>query len=101
MQINGDAIRFTAPNPRSWSVELLPDRSQIFERQQMLFLSNYTGLETEALEMARQQLRAEVAANPSMMKLAEEYGRLQLTEFLRKLGYSTVDITFVEGEFRP
>lgn len=100
VQINGDTIQFTAPKPEIISVELLPHRSQIFERRQVLFLSNYTGLETEALEMARRQLRAEVAANPSMMKLAEEYGRLQLTEFLRKLGYATVEITFVEGVIR-
>jgi hypothetical protein len=101
VQIDGDTIRFTAPKPEIVSVELLPERSQIFDRQQALFLSNYTGLETEALEMARRQLRAEVAANPSMMKLAEEYGRLQLTEFLRKLGYTTVEVTFVEGMMLP
>ncbi|MCB0061149.1 MAG: DUF4230 domain-containing protein [Caldilineaceae bacterium] len=101
VEINGTAIRFTAPQPEIISVELLPERSQIFERRQTLFLSNYTGLETEALEMARRQLRAEVAATPSMMTLAEEYSRLQLSEFLHKLGYTTVEITFVEGGFIP
>lgn len=99
VEIDEDAIRFTVPKPEIISVELLPDRSQIFERRQTLFLSNYTGLETEALEMARRQLRAEVAANPSMTKLAEEYGRLQLSEFLQKLGYTTVEVSFAEEGF--
>ncbi len=98
VQIDGDTIRFTAPKPEILSVELLPDKSQIFESRQVLFLSNYTGLETEALETARQQLRAEVAANSSMAELAEEFGRLKLTDFLRKVGYANVEVTFVEGE---
>ncbi len=101
VQVAGNAIRFTAPKPQIISVELLPERSQIFGRQQAFLLSNYTGLETEALEMARRQLRAEVAATPSMMALAEEYGRLQLRDFLHKLGYAEVEITFVEGVNRP
>jgi hypothetical protein len=98
VQIDGDTIRFTAPKPEIISVELLPDKSQIYESQQLIFLSNYSGLETEALEMARQQLRAEVATNSSMTALAEEFGRLKLTEFLRKVGYTNVEVTFVEGE---
>lgn len=98
VQIDDDTIHFTAPRPEILSVELLPDKSQIFESRQVLFLSNYTGLETEALEAARQQLRAEVAENSSMTQLAEEFGRLKLTDFLRKVGYTNVEVTFVEGE---
>jgi len=98
VEIDGESIRFTVPKPEIISVELLPDKSQIFESRQVLFLSNYSGLESEALEAARQQLRAEVAANQSMTELAEEFGRLKLTDFLHKIGYTNVDITFVEGE---
>lgn len=94
VQIKGDAIRFVAPAPIVTSVELLPDQSQIFSRQQMLFLSQYQGLETQALEQARQQLYYDVATNPSMMKLAQEFARLQLTEFLHKVGFATVEVMF-------
>lgn len=101
VEIDGTSIRLTVPKPEILSVELLPERSQIFARQQNIFLSNYTGLETEALEMGRRQLRAEVMATPSTLALAEEYGRLQLSEFLRKLGYETIEITYSEGMVLP
>ena len=62
VQIAGKSIRFTVPPPQITSVELLPNESQVYERQQVIFLSQYAGLETEAFEAARQQLRAEVSA---------------------------------------
>ena len=51
-------------------------------------------MENEALEKARNQLRSDVAGNPSMVKLASDMARLQLTDFLHKTGYKTVEITF-------
>jgi hypothetical protein len=59
-----------------------------------LFLSQSAGLESEALEKARQQLRQEIGGNESMNKLAQEFARLQLAEFLRKAGFTAVEITF-------
>jgi hypothetical protein len=94
VQISGKQIRFRLPAPQVVSVELLPQESQIYIREQSLFLSQYAGLETEALEQARHQLRAEVASNASVMTLAEEFARLQLTEFLRKTGFAQVEIVF-------
>jgi len=94
VQIEGKTIRFTAPKPMVTSVELLPQESQIFERINVWLLSQYPGLETAALEQARQQMRADITNNESMMKLAQEFSRLQLTEFLRKTGFSEVEIAF-------
>ena len=94
VQIVGDKISLVVPRPEVVSVELLPDQSQIYDSIQVWFLSQYEGLETEALEQARTQLRSEVADNASMTKLAAEMARLQLTEFLRKTGFQTVEITF-------
>jgi hypothetical protein len=51
-------------------------------------------MEKQALEQARLQIRTDVAQNNSMMKLAEDFARLQLTEFLRKTGFATVEIQF-------
>jgi hypothetical protein len=33
-----------------------------------------------------------------MMKLAAEFARLQLTEFLQKTGFTTVEITFAHQQ---
>ena len=94
VQVTGSRISLTLPQPAVVAVELLPNQSQIFDRQQIWFLSQYAGLENAALEQARTQLRAEVMANPDFIKLAAEMARLQLTEFLRKAGFTTVEITF-------
>jgi hypothetical protein len=92
--IEGTAIRLVAPRPVVTSVELLPEESQIYDHQQVLFLSQSAGLESEAMEKARQQLRQEIGGNESMNKLAQEFARLQLAEFLRKAGFTAVEITF-------
>ena len=94
VKITGTKIALVAPNPEVVSVELLPDQSQIYDSVQVLFLSQYQGLEKDALEKARQQLGDEVADNPSMLNLASEMARLQLTEFLHKAGFTNVEITF-------
>lgn len=94
VQVTGARISFRLPQPTVVAVELLPDQSQIFTHQQIWFLSQYAGLENAALEQARTQLRSEVAANPDFTKLAAEMTRLQLTEFLRKAGFTTVEIIF-------
>jgi len=101
VQVEGKVIRLTVPQPEVTSVELLPDQSQIYDSLNVFLLSQYPGLESAALEKARQQMRADIANNASMMKLAQEFSRLQLTEFLRKTGFSTVEINFskdVTGE---
>lgn len=94
VRIEGRHIEFVAPRPEVAGVELLPQRSQIYDREQSLFLSQYEGLETEALEQARQKLYEEAVANTGMMQLAEEVARLKLTEFLRKVGFTSVEIKF-------
>lgn len=94
VQVNGDSIRFSLPKPEVTSVELLPDQSQIYDSAQVLFLSQYAGLEKDALEQSRQLLKENVAANESMMDMAQKMARLQLTDFLRQTGFNTVEITF-------
>lgn len=94
VQIEGKSIRFTAPKPMVISVELLPQQSQIFERVNVWLLSQYAGLETTALERARQQMRTDIANNESMMKLAQEFSRLQLVAFLQKAGFTQVEVEF-------
>jgi hypothetical protein len=94
VKVVGTKISLVAPSPEVISVELLPDQSQIYDSVHVWFLSQYQGLEKDALEKARNQLGDEVGDNPSMMKMAREMARLQLTEFLHKTGFTTVEITF-------
>jgi hypothetical protein len=94
VKVTGTKILLVAPKPEVISVELLPDQSQIYDSVQVWFLSQYQGLEKDALEKARTQLGDEVADNDSMTQLAAEMARLQLTEFLHKTGFTTVEITF-------
>lgn len=96
--ITGKAIRLTVPEPMVTSVELLPEKSEVYERVNVWLLSQYAGLETSALEQARQQMRTDIENNESMMKLAQEFARLQLTEFLHKTGFSTVEIIFAHQQ---
>ncbi len=93
VKIDGDKISLVIPPPEVISVELLPEQSQIYDSIQVWLLSQYQGLEKEALELAHTQLNVEVNGNASMMKLAGEMARVHLTEFLQKTGYTSVEIT--------
>ena len=94
VQINGGAIRFSLPQPKVVTVEILTDQSQIIEQQHFWLLSQYAGLESAALEAARAQLQREVAADQAMLRTTAAMARMQLTNFLRKSGFATVEITF-------
>ena len=94
VQVEGKVIRLTVPKPGVTSVELLLDQSQIYDSLNVFLLSQYPGLESAALEKARIQMRDDIANNASMMKMAQEFSRLQLTEFLQKIGFNTVEINF-------
>jgi hypothetical protein len=98
VQISGKTIRLTVPEPIVTSVELLPEKSEVYERVNVWLLSQYAGLETSALEQARRQMRDNITNNASMMKLAAKFARLQLTEFLQKTGFTTVEITFAHQQ---
>jgi hypothetical protein len=94
--IQGTKITVRVPKVAVIAVELLPDRSRIFDAERSWLFSQYEGLETEALDEARRKLLEQAQTNPTMRELATTSARLQLTEFLRKLGYTDVVIEFVE-----
>lgn len=96
VKIDGDKISLVIPQPEVISVELLPAQSQIYDNIQVWLLSQYEGLETEALEQAHVQLNSEVNGNASLMKLASDMARTHLTEFLQKAGFTTVEITLAQ-----
>ena len=94
VRIQGSALTVSVPHAQVTSVELLPNESRIYDYQQSFLFSQYKGLEVEALDKARQQLLESAMANDGMLKLAEEFARLQLGEFIRKAGFGRVEIVF-------
>ena len=93
-QIDGASLTVILPRASVTSVELLPGESRIYDSQHSWAFSEYEGLEKDALEEARGQLRENIESNKSMMSLAETLARLQLSDFLRKAGFTQVNIVF-------
>lgn len=94
VEIDGTRLRVVLPHATVTSIELLPGETRIYDSQQSWILSTYEGLETEALEQARRQLREEAEQNEGMLALADRVARLQLADLLHKLGFSEVEIVF-------
>ena len=91
VEIEGTAIELLLPPAEIVSVELLPDQSRVYESDRSWLFSEYDGLEIEAMEEARTQL---MTPNPGMLELAETLARLQLQEFLQKIGYQEITVRF-------
>ena len=92
--VRGKVIRLVLPRAGILAVELLPEDSRIFASDKTWLFSEYAGLELEAMDEAKQQLRDNSAHNLKMRQMAETLARLQLTELLRKLGYEQIEIVF-------
>ena len=97
VEIDGTSISITLPRAMVISVDLLPEESRIYESDRSWLFSEYEGLELAAMEQARQQLLDQAMHNEGMAEMAETLARLQLTEFLRSIGYREIDIEY-EGQ---
>lgn len=98
VKVEGSKITVRVPKPTVIAIELLPDRSRIFDSERSWLFSQYEGLEVEALDEAKRKLNDAAKTNTQMLKLAESLTRLQLTELLRKAGYTDVVIEFVDAK---
>ncbi|MBN1315936.1 MAG: DUF4230 domain-containing protein [Anaerolineales bacterium] len=94
VQIDGQSIELILPHASVISVELLPESSRIFESNKSWLFSEYAGLEMEAMETARSQIAWDAEHNQGMLELADTLARLQLTEFLRQVGFTDIEIDF-------
>lgn len=92
--IDGNHIELRLPPASITSVEILPHETQIFDVERRWILSEYEGLEIEALNQARIQLESWAVDRDGMLLRAEEIAAYQLNEFLRQLGFETIIITF-------
>ncbi len=94
VQRSGTTIALVLPMVEVQAVELLPGSSEIRVAEKRWAFSAYEGLELQAMEAARNQLREMVANNPSMMSLAGELAKFRLAESLRRLGFTDITIEF-------
>jgi len=98
--IDGTSVHLTLPRAEITSVELLPGETKIYDSNRGWFQSDYAGIEVEALSEARRRLEGWAIDRVDIYDQAETLARLQLTDFLRQLGFDEIDITF-EGDNGP
>lgn len=96
VQINGTSIRIVVPRPAITAIELLPGESNVYDADRTWVFSEYAGLELEAMEEARVKLAGPNPTNTRMLETAEAVARLQLTNFLRDLGFQKVEVVFAK-----
>lgn len=89
---DGRAIAVRLPKLIVSSVELLPDQTSLTAQQRWL-LSEYPGLELQAIGLAKNDMYNQVANNPEMMELATEVARYRVIEHLRGLGFTDITVT--------
>lgn len=94
VQINGTSIHIVVPRPTLTSVELMPEESRVYDAERSWLFSEYTGLELAAMEEAKAKLAGPNPTNTRMLETAEAVARLQLTNFLRDLGFQKVEVVF-------
>ncbi len=94
--IDGTSIRIVVPRPTIYSIELLPEESRVYDAERSWLFSEYSGLEVEAMEQAKRQLGEPNPTNTRMLETAEAVARLQLTNFLRDVGFQKVEVIFAK-----
>jgi len=93
--IDGPKVTLYLPRAEITSVELLPGETEVFDAQRKWILSDYEGLEIEALDKARRQLEDWAVNRVEVLDRAETSAETKLTKFLRQLGFTEVEIIFV------
>ncbi len=93
VEIDGKSVKIAIPSAEVTSVELLPSETEIFDSQQRWVLSDYEGIEVDALDIARDQLTGWAASQSNIQDAAEVVAKAQLDAFLRQLGFEDIKIT--------
>jgi hypothetical protein len=99
VQVSGNDVKIVLPRAEVTGVELLPGQTKIHETDKSWLLSEYEGMETEALDKARTQLGNWAKGEGNLINIAEQLAKLQLQEFLYSLGFEKVEVTFKEQGF--
>ncbi|MBN1660332.1 MAG: DUF4230 domain-containing protein [Anaerolineae bacterium] len=92
--VNGPHLTLILPRATVTAVELMPDRSRIYDSNRRWFFSEYEGLEVEAMEAARVALREAGQDNEGLLASAEKIAQATLSGFFEQLGYREVEVIF-------
>ena len=87
---NGLRVEVTLPQPIVTSIEILPEESRLLDRS----LIPAVGLEQEAFALARTQLEEWAITQSNFLELAKTFGKIQLENFLRNVGFEEIIISF-------
>ncbi|OQY27178.1 MAG: hypothetical protein B6I38_10395 [Anaerolineaceae bacterium 4572_5.1] len=93
VEIDGKRVKIALPPAEVTSVALLPAETEIFDSQQKWVLSDYEGIEVEAMDIARSQLTDWAKSQSNIQDTAEVVAKAQLEDFLRQLGFEEIEIT--------
>jgi len=95
IQVNGTSVSLVLPHATITRVESLPDESRVYDASGGWWpFANYDGLELEALDQARTQMRDWAVTETNILATAEQVATAQLRDFLYQLGFQKVDITY-------
>ena len=86
-------VRMTLPPPTIPSVAVDNEASHVYDRDTGIFTQGDPDLERSA-RLAAEEILVEEAIEAGLLAEAERSARLVLTDFLRALGYETIEITF-------
>ncbi len=92
--IDGSRVKITLPPAAVTSVELLPGESEVFDSNRGWLLSEYEGLELEAMDKARSQLEDWARERVHVLDQAEAQAEQEMETFLSQLGFEEIEITF-------
>jgi hypothetical protein len=92
VKINGTSVEVSLPRAEVTSIDLLLEQTEIYNRGWF----PAEGLETEALDKGRAELEQWAIREGNLLELSEKLGQVQLENFLRKLGFKEIIITFEE-----
>jgi len=102
VEIDGDEVTITLPAAEIVDVDVDPDRSYVVNRDRGVldriggvFSDNPTG-EQELYQLAEDKLAAAARDNSGLLTRAERNTQLMLEGLLRGLGFTSVEIRFVE-----
>jgi hypothetical protein len=94
LQPENRAIKVVLPPIKILSISYLKDRSQILDTQQQWVLSNYPGIEKEAMDKGLAEIEQRARNNERMLSIATELTRSRVERLLRGYGFTTVDVSF-------
>jgi hypothetical protein len=97
------SVAISLPAPRLTEPRIDPDRTRVYDRDRGLFdrvedfLSDRPGDEQPLYQLAETKLAEAAAADPELLRTAEENTRSMLEGMMRGLGFERIRVTFARA----